>query len=136
MARRAEYGVVVEWIFCSGVRLEYWVWRCLEVWSTGVPPYLFGPSEVWRRRDAHFLECGGKQKDTPGHARTRPGHPRTHRGGAAIGPSVQGQGIVSESRKGGGVQDCERGGVRRAKIETMRRGYNSAKEGEEMDHGA
>jgi hypothetical protein len=33
----------------------------LAVWSTGVLEYLFGPSEVWRRRDAHFRKGGGAQ---------------------------------------------------------------------------
>ena len=86
----------------------------LEVWSTGVPPYLFGPSEVWRRRDAHFLECGGEQNDAPGHARTRQvtlGRAETvlllarrHKGKGSCLRVARGAG------EQGGTQDFERGG--------------------------
>jgi hypothetical protein len=94
----------------SGVLgLEVWRSGVLEVWSTGVPPYLFGPSEVWRRRDAHFLECGGEQKDTPGHARTRQATLGHTEAALLLARRHKGKGSVSESRKGG-AQDRERGG--------------------------
>ena len=51
---RGLWGKAVEWSRCL---LVGGVW----IWSTGVLEYLFGPSEVWRRRDAHFIECGGEE---------------------------------------------------------------------------
>jgi hypothetical protein len=38
----------------SGVGVLVW-------WKSGVLEYLFGPIDVWRSRDAHFIEGGGEE---------------------------------------------------------------------------
>ena len=100
MARRAEYGVVVEWIFCSEWCASGVLGLGVEVWRSGVLEYLRTYSVLLRFGGDGTLISSNAGVSRTTHQDT-PGHPRTRRGRASIGPPAQGQGIVSESRKGG-----------------------------------
>jgi hypothetical protein len=76
MARRAEYGVVVEWIFCSEWCASGVLGLGVEVWRSGVLEYLRTYSVLLRfGGDGTLISSNAgvsraTHQDTPGLARS------------------------------------------------------------------